>query len=543
MRPSQRIRLLVAIAALVALGIVGDNLVGSGGRPVAGGVASGSSFVAVHRGPTTLAPVSAVSSSWYCEVATTALAAASAPTSSTSTGSTPTTTAGAKSTTAGAESTTAGAKSTPASKSTAKSTAKSPASKSPAATPAGPAATAAIALANTGPAAVGGTVSLVGEGGSTGSVTVSVPAHGKAQVDEGSLVKGPDVAATVVLDGGGVAVEQLMTVGKTLTVSPCASSSSASWYFAAGSTTGSNQLLIALYNPLATSAVADLSFATNAGPATPSDDQNVVVPSMSQVVLDVAAHVQQRSLVATTVSVRDGRLVANEVQSEAVSGHSDFTVALGATATGSVWDFPSGLDEKGATEQLDIYNPSSSAADLQIGLDLSYGSAVPISMSVPAGSAVEVATADQKRIPIDSLFGVQIETTNEQGIVVERSFLDSPPQAQVGLTDATGGVPAKSWVLATGAPVGSVSDRVVVENPGKAQVRLSVTAMSGGAAEPAPVLSNQLLNPGRPETLALSPAQLAYPLVVSASAPVVVEQDLVGPGGQGISSVLAEPAG
>ncbi|MGH7698837.1 MAG: hypothetical protein ACRENV_09220, partial [Candidatus Dormibacteria bacterium] len=120
-------------------------------------------------------------------------------------------------------------------------------------------------------------------------------------------------------------------------------------------------------------------------------------------------------------------------------------------------------------------------------------------------------------------------------------FIDSPPQPQLGLTFTVGGVPATSWVLAAGAPAGSVADRVVVENPGKAPVQVSVTAMSGGAAEPAPFAS-QSVSPGRSMSLSLSGPQLSLPLVVSAATPVVVEQDLVGPGGQGVSSILGEPA-
>lgn len=508
----RRLRLLGLLGVLVVLGIVADGVGGSAlsGRP--GQVP----FVVVAKGPTSLAPVSAISSSWYCDVATAALAARSAPSPA------PTTKAPAKASPAKAGS--------PAAKTT---------------SPAAPAATQstgpAIAFANTGPVAVGGTVSVLGEGGSSASVTVSVPAHGHAQLDETHLVTGPDVAATVVLDGGGVAVEQLVRIGKSDTVAPCASNSSASWYFASGSTLGSNRLLIALYNPLPTSAVADLSFATNAGPASPSDDQNVVVPSMSQVVLDVGTHVQQRSLVATTVSVPDGRLVSYEAEIENVSGHNDLTVALGASAAGSVWNLPSGLVARGAEEQIDIYNPASRTADVRMGFDLSFGSAVPLSLSVAPGSVTSVTAAQQQRIPRASLFGVQVTSTNGVGMVVERSFLDIPPQSQAGLTDAVGGVAAETWVVAAGSFAGSPKERVVVQNPGTSVVRVSVTALSGGAAERAPILSNQLIAPGRPVTLRLSAAQVAFPLVISSAAPVVVEQDLVGPGGQGVSSVLAEP--
>lgn len=528
----RRARILVIVCALVILGVLGDTLArGQGG--------AGVRLAPVQAGPSTLAPVSAISSSWYCATAAgaTGPTGPQAPPPTTTT----TTTKATKATKATrATHATRATKATPATK--AKATGSPSGATPPGSIPGGQPSGAVIALANAGPAPVGGTVSVIGEKGAAARVAVSVPAHGGTLVDEGHLVGGPDLAATVVLDGGGVAVAQRVAYGKALTVLPCASSTASSWYFASGSTLGSDRLLVSLYNPLPTNAIADLSFATDKGPAAPSDYQGVVVPGMSQVVLSVGQHVQQRSLVATTVEVRLGRLVADEVQVVPGSATSGVAEALGAPAPGAVWDLPAGLVASGTLEKLDVYNPSARAAKVRVALDLSFGYAAPIDLSVAPGSVTELVANTRRRIPHNSLFGIVATSTNGVGVVVERSFIDRPPQPGRGLADTVGGVAARTWTFASGAPAASAHELVVVEDPGPLPARVSVTGLDGGSGPAKALGSAQVVDPGRSLTLALPGVSLGTAVVVSADRPVVVEQSVVGPAGHGVSSVLGEPA-
>jgi hypothetical protein len=57
------------------------------------------------------------------------------------------------------------------------------------------------------------------------------------------------------------------------------------------------------------------------------------------------------------------------------------------------------------------------------------------------------------------------------------------------------------------------------------------------------VKPSQTVAAGRSAALRLSASQEKAPLVVTATGPVVVERDLIGPGGVGLSSVAAEPLG
>lgn len=409
--------------------------------------------------------------------------------------------------------------------------------------PSGGSVTASLLLANAGARPVAARVVMAGSGR---ALSLTVAARGRAVVAEKGLAHGPDVAATVDVGAGGVAVEQRLSGPGGLATTPCLSKVGRHWYFAAGSTLGTDRLLVALYNPLPTTAIADVAFATEAGPVRPSDDQGIVVAPRQQVVLDVGLHVQQRRLIGTSVTVRLGRLAASESQ---LTTTPDRGVALvgGAPSAGPVWYFPAGLIGPGAVEQLVLYNPSTVTAQVTVDVALAAGSAEPMAVSVAPGSVVALNANAQHRIPSGTLFAFVVHTANGVGVVAERTVSDGPPRPQTGIADLLGGLPARRWVVAGGSPTPTSVESIVVENPGRAPVALSVGLLGGAAAAsslPAG-LSAVLVPPGRPVALPLaahlSRAQLGLPLVLSATGPVVVEQDVSqSPGG--ISTVLGQPA-
>lgn len=480
---AHRATVLVVLVALFLVGAAVDQALGK--------ATTGASPAAVSgQGASAVPPESALSSSWYCQMATEPTPAAGGP------------------------------------------------------PPSGAGLTPSLLLANAGGRALEAQVSPVGARGGR-SAHLTVAAHGRAVVSESSLAPGAYAAATVDVYGGGMAVEQQLAGPQGLSVAPCASQVGRHWYFASGSTYGADRLLLSLYNPLPTGAIADVSFATGTGALRPSDDQGIVVGGGQQVVLDVGLHVQQQRLVATDVTVRLGRLVASETQTGAPS--SGLAMVLGAPSAGSAWYFPAGLVGPGAHEQVGLYNPSSVAAQVTVGLSLAAGSAEPMSFSVAPGSVTVLDANSQHRIPLGTLFSLVVQAVNGVGVVAERSVTDGPPRHQRGRADLLGGRPARRWVLAGGSPPASAGS-VVVENPGPAPVALSVVPLAGAASGPPPgALSGVVVPPGRPLALPLaahlSRAQLGLPLVVAATGPIVVEQDLAPSSGLGIATVLGEPAG
>ncbi len=144
-----------------------------------------------------------------------------------------------------------------------------------------------------------------------------------------------------------MAAEEVVLTAAGSTSAPCTASTSPSWYFPMGTTGGTADLRLGLYNPSATPAVADLSFDTGqpvievgpgssdapasggpsssgagstsmpapVAPLSPSALQGLAVAPGQLVVVDISQQVQLRDLLATSVQVSGGRIVAGEWQS------------------------------------------------------------------------------------------------------------------------------------------------------------------------------------------------------------------------------------
>jgi hypothetical protein len=165
-------------------------------------------------------------------------------------------------------------------------------------------------LSNTTTRAVDAAVTTVTDTGSSVSAAVSVPAQSVLAPSLPVPSSGSFEANTVTLDGGGVSVSQAVRGPAGWSVSPCQSSTSANWYFASGSTAGSNALYVSLLNPTSSPVVVDIGFMTPTGAVQPVNYQGVVIDPGATLAEDVAAEVQNASQVSTVVTARTGRVVA-----------------------------------------------------------------------------------------------------------------------------------------------------------------------------------------------------------------------------------------
>jgi hypothetical protein len=414
-----------------------------------------------------------------------------------------------------------------------------------------------LVVANTGGRPLSGTALLLPSQGRSVALPFRVGAGSRATISEAPAGDAPFVGALVQLDGGAAGVEQIVTGAEGVSTSACATTGSDRWYFADGTTQENSSLFISLVNPYPEDAIADLSFATEQGSEAPADFQGVVVPARGVTGLDIGAHLRRRAQVATTVSVRAGRVAAFKTQ--VVSGSSPGGgPAGGATAPGRVpglslvlgapspathlW-WPAGLTAPGVTERYQIYNPSPAPAVVSLRVALDEGSADPFTMRIPPGATETVVSNAESRIPPTIGHAAELVSTNGTGVVAERTVDASSPSAATGLADVGGSrLQARWWLLAAGRFGSSVAESIVVYNPGTAAVDVSVAGLTGEVAA-IRGLVDLSLPPGRRLVLPLpagSPA-LDRALVVEASSNVIVERDLTRIGGVGIDASIGIP--
>lgn len=395
---------------------------------------------------------------------------------------------------------------------------------------------ATLVLANVGSKAVRGEVTVVSTKGPEKTQTVSVPPEATLQVPYSQLSSGSYAAATAVLYGGEVAAWQLLSGAAGPTSVPCSPATHTQWYEASGSTAGNNQIELALYNPLAAGAVADLSFATTHGPQQPGDFQGVVIPPRKLVMVDVGLHVQQQPAVATTVIARFGQLVVDQLSTSGTGQGATATLALGATGTTTAWYFPAGQSASGAGSY-QILNPGASTARVRLQMNLASGKASPFSLAVPSSSAASFATSGQLRLPEGVAYSVSVRSGT--GVVAARTEATSAGTLMSSLLGAPRA--ARSWVL---LPVDAGSgSQLVLQNPRTAPTTASIASVGGGRTQPLAGLGRVALSGAQAKTIQLKSAGSGVVLVRS-SHPLVAEWVTSAAGGRVLPSLgVVGPSG
>ena len=247
------------------------------------------------------------------------------------------------------------------------------------------------------------------------------------------------LSVLVELDSPGATVAQAMSTEidgiAERTLLPCAEDVSASWYFAAGTTTADARFMLGLFNPFPEAAVADVFFATDNGRRTPTRYEGLIVAARSALYLDVGVEATRWRQLATTVQTRSGQLVAAKLQIfDGSQGIQGVGMGAGAPAVSNQWLFPFGSDQDEPTAYL-VYNPGSEEARVEIDFRLDFGSAPPVELLVPAGqqAAVRVNAGAEEDLPfllseeiipvevdLNSRHWAVVRTLTEVGVVAEQ---------------------------------------------------------------------------------------------------------------------------
>lgn len=409
---------------------------------------------------------------------------------------------------------------------------------------AGGAADGSVIIANAGARAVSGSLIVVPNEGERKRVDLDVPARTRRTIRHGDVVTADYAAAVVELDGGDVVVEHSVRGPLGMSVAPCASSASDRWYLAEGSTARDDSMLLALQNPFAEDAIADLSFFTDQGRAVPADFQGILVPGRGLTVVNVADHVRRRNDIATSVVARSGRLVVDRIQLRNTLGHRGLSLSLAAPSPAETWYFPEGFLVEGVAEHYHLYNPGRREAQLDLEVTVDEGAVEPFQLNVASGERVSLLLNEEGRVPKGVPHAVTVRSLNGVGVVAERSLDALPPATRTGTTESLGGrLTARRWVLAGGGSTESLDEWVVVQNVGTSEATVDIFALAEGRLLPVDGLQDASVPAGRRQVFRLGDhikrEELA--LLIDSSVPVVIERALYRVGGPGISTAIGVP--
>ncbi len=371
-------------------------------------------------------------------------------------------------------------------------------------------------------------------------------------------------AALVEVNSGVAVVTQRVQGPTGFDVVPCATRSSRSWYFPAGSTRRDARLVFSLFNPFPTRAVAQFSFATDEGVREPQTLRGVLVPAQSLVVVDVTDDLPRFDSVATSINLLAGQIVAGRLQLfDGRDGLEGLTAGPGVPRTHTQWVFTNGSNATGITGHLMLYNPNEQEALLDIAIRFDgLGTASvhpPFEVTVPALQRVALLFDTQSNYPMpeapyvynmaalrpyDGGFWVEVLAYNEVPIAAERVGAATAVASPAGIATAAGAVAQASHYIIAGNRADDTSVELVVVNPSSDSIALiTVSSLAGGELAPVEQLISQEVAPwGR---VVVPVAELirseAFGMVVESSLPVVVSKSLLALSGTGLSSAAAVP--
>jgi hypothetical protein len=407
-----------------------------------------------------------------------------------------------------------------------------------------------VVIENASGRALGGRLTAMTDGGKSAARSVRVPAHDHLDVRVSDLIVAPYASAVVEMAGGEVAVAHVLVGPTGTTTAACSSTPSATWYVPSGSTAPGNRMLLALFNPFPSIAIATISFGTDGGVRAPDTYAGLVIPGGQVTVLDVTGVVTLRHELATTVSVREGRLIVDQLQSADGSNGTNKGLAVTPAAPrgAPTWWFADGPATEGAHTVMAVQNPTPTPVKVSVALRLdANGTVSPFQATVAADGYALIDITGDGRVPVGVGFTAVARSADGRPIVVDRVVNAAAPADPDGFDVALGSPAlATRWLVPVGSMPSASSATLIVTNPSATRaVKVRLSTVAGGQVQPIPGTNPVQVIPaaGRGGFAVPAGAKVAEAsLQVVGDAPVVVEQRLAFTGG-GQSSALAVPVG
>lgn len=410
----------------------------------------------------------------------------------------------------------------------------------------------AVSITNAGSRDTAAAVTVIADGGRRTTRRVELPAHTVVPFR-------PDVAEAahpaIVVEpfAAEVVVEQNVWDGADLAVGPCATQPAANWYFANGTTLRGIEQWLILFNPFGDDAIVDLSFYTDEGRREVAALRGVDVARHSRVAIPIDAHVRRQAFVATEVSSRVGRVVAQQSQVFLPeSGRSGITASLGSPSAALEWWFPFGYRREGENRTIGISNPG----DLQTEVDVQVfadGEAFiePVTVTIPRRSAVLVNLGDCGEgapscvnVPRRLAYQTLVSSATDLPVVAEE-LAQYTGDALTGAMSSLGGRGASSrWVFGRSRYSGEQRSNLVLTNPGSDDIDVVIRLVGDGEVRVPAALDDVTVPAGRRVVIDLTGVEpnrsTDAGVVVEASAPIVGQQAVIRSEGISVHSGVPE---
>ncbi len=395
---------------------------------------------------------------------------------------------------------------------------------------------ASIVVANSGDQEIVASVNFLSDK-EVENETVAVAPRSRIEID---LLRGRTVGVIVpvveIIGSVGTVEQELIYAAGDVT-SQCVSQTSDKWYFADGFTAeGSTQRLV-LINPYPESAVVNVAYTTNAGRRTPPVLQGLILAPRSARSISLAdAGATDEPRIAIEVTATNGQIVASRMQHYLGAGRLGYSTGLGVPNALGEWWFSSGRTGETVTEELVVFNPSDSLAQVNVSFfGIGITNDIPIDQASPAAlpsSAIDIPAGGVVSIKTDTVVdrpkgehAMVVSSLNNARLVVEHVL--SQRTGGSSFTAVTNGVPgglaSVKWRIPSGLAKGARSALTIV-NTTAVDGTFTVSAVGPGGEVALPSLVDVPLGAASLLGLDVPEGLTDGEVVITASVPIVVQR-------------------
>ena len=249
-----------------------------------------------------------------------------------------------------------------------------------------------VTISNLGSRKVRVAIDVMVAGHQVAERLVTVAARSSLTVTVAQMSRTPAAALVVQPFGGNVVVEQGYSVKGDVAMAPCATRTSSSWYFAAGSTVAGGQQWLLLLNPFAVDAVVDVEAYTEDGLRAPGSLQGLVVPHTSRLALRIDRAVSEQKIVALAIHTRNrARIVATQALQRPRGAQVSASLSSGALAPAHTWMFADNRSRSRSVQQLVVAVPGDQDAIVRVSVVADVAAKIePRVVRVPATGALTI---------------------------------------------------------------------------------------------------------------------------------------------------------
>jgi hypothetical protein len=329
-------------------------------------------------------------------------------------------------------------------------------------------------------------VTLLRDNGSPVTRIVPVPAGGRADLVVNDVITGTSSLPAIVESSAPLLAERTMGLTSDIDGGPGINRLSRIWYFAEGSTEGTNRTFLALFNPQPAAANVTLRFMLRDGQVA---EQKAIVPANQRLVVSVNDILPGQNFGTQIVS---NQPLAVERTMRFGENSTGLHTGRGIETLSRIWYFAEGTTQGSFDMRVLVLNPNEQRATVAVSFMGPDGTSTERNFAIPPRSQLAINVDD---VIVDQ--GISTMVESDRPVAVERALLFN--NGQTGSVGAGATAPAYTWRFVDGR-TSDATYFLLFANPGRSKTSVSVDFVFGDG--------------GKASTSVEVPAQARYTMAV-----------------------------